>query len=163
MGESSDCPASLQYLPKNISSAPVANDTIPPPPFVGEGYVLVEAKHAAREVGCLNGAGAFISSVSNTSCAVFAGKASGARKLCFIVYLANNGGTGNAVILASTKGLCSVHNSEIKCGSDITSPSLFHVCSYFYVLPLCPFFILLYPDKLVHLGRYWKPCVQQQN
>ncbi|MCJ1381806.1 hypothetical protein MMC17_004917 [Xylographa soralifera] len=109
VGELSDCPASLQYLPKNISSTPIANDTVPTPPFVGKGYVLVEAKHAGRDVGCLNGAGAFVSSVTNTSCAVFTGKVS-----------------GNAVTLASTKGSCSVHNSELKCASSITTPTLFN-------------------------------------
>ncbi|MCJ1432781.1 ribonuclease T2-like [Xylographa pallens] len=109
VGESSDCPASLQYLPKNISSTPTANDTIPPAPFIGKGYVLVEAKHAGKEVGCLNAAGAFVSSVTNTSCAVFTGKAS-----------------GNAVTLASTRGSCSVHNSELICGSSVSTPTLFN-------------------------------------
>ena len=49
-----------------------------------------------------------------------------------LIYMADDRGIGNAVTLASSKGPCSVHNSELNCGSSVIKPTLFNVCCYYY-------------------------------
>ena len=62
------------YLPKNLTSVPTYNDTIPPPPFVGSGYVLIQAN--GKEVGCLNSAGR-LTRAEPGGCATYTGTKTG--------------------------------------------------------------------------------------
>ncbi|MCJ1481941.1 ribonuclease T2-like [Schaereria dolodes] len=62
VGETSDCPANLQYLPKNLTSYPInkSNTTAPAKPFLGTGNLLVQlGAPYARQDGCINAAGRY--------------------------------------------------------------------------------------------------------
>ncbi|MCJ1235516.1 ribonuclease T2-like [Varicellaria rhodocarpa] len=105
VGSTSSCPTTLQYLPKNLTSIAKSNDTAPPTPFVGSGYLLVES--GGVEAGCINSAGKWSNS-SPKSCATFQGASS-----------------GSGISLSSSKGACAIKNAKFKCGSNIAKSQLF--------------------------------------